>query len=142
MPRLGQLLEDPPHGCRRLVRDGPADHQHVRPRRLTRRQRAAAFRGVQYLALVVAVLVFASSMLTAGALARRDRERVSGRREFLGLAASCAGSGLFGGFPANASESRSFVVADTGARSQMATLRSAVTACPSSSKAMTTTAAP
>jgi sulfate permease, SulP family len=70
----------------------------------------------------VALLVFASSMLTAGALARRDRERVSGRREFLGLAASCAGSGLFGGFPANASESRSFVVADTGARSQMANL--------------------
>jgi sulfate permease, SulP family len=70
----------------------------------------------------VALLVFASSMLTAGALARRDRERVSGRREFLGLAASCAGSGLFQGFPANASDSRSFVVADTGARSQMANL--------------------
>jgi SulP family sulfate permease len=70
----------------------------------------------------VAVLVFASSMLTAGALARRDRERVSGRREFLGLAAACAGSGLLQGFPANASESRSFMVADTGARSQMANL--------------------
>ena len=70
----------------------------------------------------VALLAFASSMLTASALARRDREQVSGRREFLGLAAACAGSGLLQGFPANASDSRSFVVADNPARSQLANL--------------------
>jgi SulP family sulfate permease len=70
----------------------------------------------------VALLVYAGSMLTASALARRDRERVSGRREFLGLAAACIGSGLLRGFPANASSSRSFVVADTAGRSQMANL--------------------
>jgi SulP family sulfate permease len=47
---------------------------------------------------------------------------VSGRREFLGLAAACAGSGLLQGFPANASDSRSFAVADNPARSQLANL--------------------
>jgi sulfate permease, SulP family len=70
----------------------------------------------------VALLVFAGSMLTATALARRDRERVSGRREFLGLAAACVGSGLLRGFPASASNARSFVVADAPGRSQMANL--------------------
>lgn len=59
-------------------------------------------------------------MLTATALARRDREAVSASREFLGLAAASIGSGLLGGFPANASDSRSFVVADSRARSQVA----------------------
>jgi SulP family sulfate permease len=73
----------------------------------------------------VALLVFASSMLTASALARRDREPVSGRREFLGHAAACVGSGLLGGYPANASDSRSFVVADARARSQVANLAAA-----------------
>jgi SulP family sulfate permease len=73
----------------------------------------------------VAVLAFASSMLTATALARRDREEVSARREFLGLAAASIGSGLLQGYPANASESRSFVVADARARSQVANLAAA-----------------
>jgi SulP family sulfate permease len=73
----------------------------------------------------VALLVFASSMLTAGALARRDRDQVSGRREFLGLAAASLGSGLLQGFPANASDSRSFMVADARARSQVANLLAA-----------------
>lgn len=70
----------------------------------------------------VALLVFASSMLTASALARRDGEPVSGRREFLGLAAASIGSGVLQGFPANASDSRSFMVADAPARSQLANL--------------------
>jgi SulP family sulfate permease len=73
----------------------------------------------------VAVLVFASSMLTATALARRDREPVSARREFLGLAAASVGSGLLQGYPANSSDSRSFVVADSRARSQVANLAAA-----------------
>src|SRR4051794_6498878 len=73
----------------------------------------------------VAVLVFASSMLTATALARRDREPVSARREFLGLAAASIGSGLLQGYPANSSDSRSFVVADSRARSQVANLAAA-----------------
>ena len=73
----------------------------------------------------VAVLVFASSMLTATALARRDREHVSARREFLGLAAASVGSGLLQGYPAGSSDSRSFVVADSRARSQIANFTAA-----------------
>jgi sulfate permease, SulP family len=73
----------------------------------------------------VAVLVFASSMLTATALARRDRESVSARREFLGLAAASVGSGLLSGYPAGTSDSRSFVVADSRGRSQVANLAAA-----------------
>jgi SulP family sulfate permease len=73
----------------------------------------------------VAVLVFATSMLTATALARRDREPVSARREFLGLAAASFGSGLLQGYPASSSDSRSFVVADSRARSQVANLAAA-----------------
>ena len=53
----------------------------------------------------VAILVFASSMLTATALARRDREPISARREFLGLASASFGSGLLEGYPANSSDS-------------------------------------
>jgi sulfate permease, SulP family len=70
----------------------------------------------------VAVLVFASSMLTATALARRDREPVSVNREFLGLAVASVGSALMHGYPANGSDSRSFVVADSRARTQVANL--------------------
>jgi len=70
----------------------------------------------------VAVLVFSSSMLTAGVLARRDHQRVSGRREFLGLASACVGSGLLQGFPANSSNSRTFILADSRPRTQGANL--------------------
>jgi sulfate permease, SulP family len=74
----------------------------------------------------VAVLVFAGSMLTATALARRDREQVSARAEFLGLAAASLGAGLMQGYPANGSDSRSFVVADSRARTQLANVTAAV----------------
>jgi SulP family sulfate permease len=73
----------------------------------------------------VAILVFASSMLTATALARRDREPISAGREFLGLAAASVGSGLMQGYPANASDSRSFVVADARSRTQVANVAAA-----------------
>jgi SulP family sulfate permease len=73
----------------------------------------------------IALLVFATGVLTAGGLARRDREDVSGSREFLGHAAGCIGSGLLGGMPAGTSGSRSFLVADAGARSQVANLAAA-----------------
>jgi SulP family sulfate permease len=74
----------------------------------------------------VALLVFASSMLTASALARRDREPISPRREFIGLAAASVGSALLSGYPATASNSRSFMVADSRARSQVANLTAAL----------------
>jgi SulP family sulfate permease len=66
----------------------------------------------------VALLVFASSVATASALASRDKEDLSPTKEFIGLAAAGVGAGLLQGFPANASDSRSFIVANSGRRSQ------------------------
>jgi SulP family sulfate permease len=67
----------------------------------------------------IALLVYASSVATALALATRRKEEIDPNQEFIGLASACIGAGLLGGFPANASDSRSFVVADSGGRSQM-----------------------
>jgi sulfate permease, SulP family len=66
----------------------------------------------------VALLVFASSVATASAFASRDKEDLSPTKEFIGLAAAGVGAGLLQGFPANASDSRSFIVANSGRRSQ------------------------
>lgn len=67
----------------------------------------------------IALLVFASSVLTAQALAARRGEEIHPNREFLALSGANLAAGLFQGFPANGSDSRSFVVADSGARSQL-----------------------
>ena len=66
----------------------------------------------------VALLVFASSAATGSALAVRDKEDLQPAKEFVGLAAANFGAGLLQGFPANASDSRSFIVADGAAKSQ------------------------
>jgi sulfate permease, SulP family len=70
----------------------------------------------------IAVLIFASSFLTGRSLAARDGEDIDANREFLGLGAANIASGVFGGFPANASDSRSFLIADSGGRSQVVNL--------------------
>jgi SulP family sulfate permease len=69
-------------------------------------------------AAAVALLVFAGSAATGAALAARDREDLNQTRELVGLAAANFGSGLFQGYPANGSDSRSFIVAESKARSQ------------------------
>jgi len=74
----------------------------------------------------VALLVFASSVATGSALASRDREDLDTTREFVGLAAAGVGAGLIQGFPANGSDSRSFIVANGEARSQSANMIGAV----------------
>jgi sulfate permease, SulP family len=74
----------------------------------------------------VALLVFASSVATASALASRDKEDLSPTKEFIGLAAAGVGAGLLQGFPANASDSRSFIVASSGRRSQSVNIIGAV----------------
>ncbi|NUR85675.1 MAG: STAS domain-containing protein [Nonomuraea sp.] len=68
----------------------------------------------------VALLVYAGSVLTARALAAREGREVDVQQEFLGYGAANAGAGLLGGFPANASDSRSLLLANSGARSQVA----------------------
>ncbi len=67
----------------------------------------------------IALLVFASSVLTAQALAARHGEEIRPNREFLALGGTNLAAGFFHGFPANGSDSRSFVVADSGGRSQL-----------------------
>jgi SulP family sulfate permease len=74
----------------------------------------------------IAVLIFASSFLTGRSLAARDGEDIDANREFLGLGAANIASGVLGGFPANASDSRSFLIADSGGRSQVVKLIGAV----------------
>jgi sulfate permease, SulP family len=74
----------------------------------------------------IAVLIFASSFLTGRSLAARDGEDIDANREFLGLGAANIASGVLGGFPANASDSRSFLIADSGGRSQVVNLVGAV----------------
>jgi sulfate permease, SulP family len=73
----------------------------------------------------LALLVFSGSVLTAQALAARDREDIEANREFLGLAAANVAVAFFHGFPAKGSESRSFSVASGGGRSQAVSFISA-----------------
>lgn len=67
----------------------------------------------------IALLIYAGSVLTARSLAAQDGEDADPQQEFLGYAASNALAGLFGGFPANSSGSRSFLLAASGSRSQV-----------------------
>ncbi len=77
-------------------------------------------------AFAVALLVYPDSVLTARSLAYGTPDRIDANREFLGVAAANFGSGLMGAFPSNGSQSRSFVLADTGARTQMANVVAAI----------------
>ncbi|NUT32446.1 MAG: STAS domain-containing protein, partial [Hamadaea sp.] len=71
-------------------------------------------------ALSIALLVYASSVLTARAMAAKEGEDADPQQEFLGLSAANAAAGLLGGFPANGSDSRSALLAGSGARTRMA----------------------
>lgn len=74
------------------------------------------------LAFAISLLVYPDSMLTARSLSVMNRYRVDANREFFGLGAANIGAGLFQGFAVNGSQSRSFVLLDAGARSQIANL--------------------
>jgi SulP family sulfate permease len=67
----------------------------------------------------IALLVFTGAVLTGQALAARDREDLDANSEFVGLAAGNVAVAFFGGFPDTASDSRSFMAATGGGRSQM-----------------------
>ncbi|MGV0744210.1 SulP family inorganic anion transporter [Mycolicibacterium sp. XJ870] len=71
-------------------------------------------------AFAVALLVYPDSVLTARSLTQGTRDRVDANREFFGIGAANIGAGLIGSFPVNGSQSRSFVLADSGARTQLA----------------------
>lgn len=80
----------------------------------------------------IALLVYAGSVLTARSLEAAEGRDADASQEFLGLCAANAASGLFGGFPANGSDSRSALLAGSGAKTQLtgvvAALAVAVTA--------------
>jgi SulP family sulfate permease len=73
-----------------------------------------------------ALLIFSGSVLTAEALASRDREDLNANREFIGLGAGNVVASFFSGFPVAGSDSRSFVVVEGGGRSQMVSFSTAV----------------
>lgn len=76
-------------------------------------------------ALSIALLVYAGSVLTARSLTAKEGKDTDPQQEFLGLAAANAGSALLGGFPANGSDSRSALLAGSGARTRLAGLGAA-----------------
>jgi len=77
-------------------------------------------------AFAIALLVYPDSVLTGQSLATAGRYRLSANREFFGIGAANVGSGVLGGFAVNGSQSRSFVLRDAGARTQVANLVAAV----------------
>jgi SulP family sulfate permease len=77
-------------------------------------------------AFAIALLVYPDSVLTARSLAVRQKYRLDADAEFFGIGAANIGASLFQGFPVNGSQSRSFVVADAGAKSQVSNLWAAL----------------
>jgi SulP family sulfate permease len=73
-------------------------------------------------AAAIALLVYPDSVLAGRILANKGKYRLDADREFFGIGAANVGSGFLGGFPVNGSQSRSFLVADSGAKSQVANL--------------------
>ena len=73
-------------------------------------------------AFAIALLVYPDSVLTGRSLSAVNKYRLDANREFFGIGAANVGSGLMGGFPVNGSQSRSFVVSDAGAKSQVSNL--------------------
>lgn len=73
-------------------------------------------------AIAVSLLVYPDSVLTGRSLSTLGRYRLDPNREFFGIGAANVGSGLLGGFAVNGSQSRSFVAAEAGARTQVSNL--------------------
>jgi len=74
----------------------------------------------------IALLAYADSVVTAESLARPAGYKIDADQEFIGLGMASISSGFFQGFPVNGSQTRSVVLADSGAKTQMSGLVSAV----------------
>jgi SulP family sulfate permease len=74
----------------------------------------------------IALLAYADSVVTAESLARPAGYDIDADQEFFGLGMASIFSGFFQGFPVNGSQTRSVVLADSGARTQMSGLISSV----------------
>ncbi len=77
-------------------------------------------------AFAVALLVYPDSVLTARSLSVMNKYRLDANREFFGIGAANIGASLLSGFPVNGSQSRSFVLSDARAKSQIANLWAAL----------------
>lgn len=73
-------------------------------------------------ALAITIVGFGSGIVTARSFAMKGGTDVDANRELLGFGAANIGSGLFGGFPVTASDSRTAVNFVIGGKSQMAAL--------------------
>ncbi|WTW98404.1 SulP family inorganic anion transporter [Streptomycetaceae bacterium NBC_01309] len=73
-------------------------------------------------ALSIAVFVYATSILTTRATDPKHADEVDPQKEFTALGTANVATGLLGGFPANSSDSRSALLARSGARTQVANL--------------------
>ena len=74
----------------------------------------------------IALLAYADSVVTADSLARPAGYKVDADQEFFGLGMASISSGVFQGFPVNGSQTRSVVLADSGAKTQMSGIISSV----------------
>jgi sulfate permease, SulP family len=77
-------------------------------------------------AAIIAAISYAESISIAKAIAARSRERLDPDRELLGSGAANLASGLVGGFPVAGSFTRSAVLHDARARTQLAGVVAAV----------------
>ena len=68
----------------------------------------------------VLLVSFGSGIVTVRSFAARTGERIDANRELIGFGAANIASGLFGGFPVTASDSRTAVNLSMGGRSQVA----------------------
>jgi SulP family sulfate permease len=75
---------------------------------------------------ILTLIVFTDTVLTARAFADKHREKVNASRELIGLSAANIFSGLFQGFPAGASQSRTAVNEATEGKTQLVGIVAAV----------------
>ena len=78
------------------------------------------------LAVIIAMIVMVQTAATARSFPDAPGASADVDRDFLGLGAGSLLAGLFGGFPVNASPPRTAVVAQTGGRTQAASLWAAL----------------
>jgi MFS superfamily sulfate permease-like transporter len=82
----------------------------------------SGFKAMLIPALSLALFVYVDSLANADALAHKEDPPLRSRREYFALGATNLVSGLFGGFVAGCSTSRSVVAMNAGARTRLAPL--------------------
>ena len=78
-------------------------------------------------ALAIAIVGFGSGIVTARSFARKSHSNLNADKELYGFGAANIGSGLFGGFPVSASDSRTAVNFAIGGKTQLTALVAAAT---------------